>query len=82
MAAMAEVAEFRKSTRALLGRLDAGESIRVVVDDRPVVIRIPIQRRPSTPRAEFIERVLQHQADSGLASELREINPGTTADLP
>lgn len=75
--------ELRNNTRALLDRVDAGEVITIAVDGREVAELRPLgrQRRWMT-RTEFIRRVVPHQADPALRTELREISPDTTADLP
>jgi prevent-host-death family protein len=82
---MADVAsrELRNNTRALLARVEAGESITITVDGRPVASLEPIRRRQAfMTRDEFIREVLSHQADPGLLDDLREMNPDTTDDLP
>ncbi len=82
---MAEVAsrELRNNTRALLDRVEAGESVTITVDGRPVAQLEPISRRPRwLPRDEFVRRVQAHQADAELADELRDLAPDSTDDLP
>ncbi len=82
---MAEVAsrELRNQTRALLDRVAAGERITITVDGRPVAQLIPSEPRPRwMARAVFMARVLDHQADPGLAADLTELAPDSTADLP
>ena len=75
--------ELRNNTRELLNRVEAGESITITVDGRPVARLEPVRGRPRwMPRQEFIRRVLPAQADPGLDSELRELIPDTTDDLP
>ncbi len=75
--------ELRNNTRALLERVEAGESITITVDGRPVAVLSPVEdRKRWMPRDEFVRRVLSHQADSGLLSELRAMNPDTTDDIP
>ncbi len=75
--------ELRNNTRAVLARVEAGESITITVDGRPVATIEPIRRRrPWMTREEFIREILPHQADPGLRSELREMNPDTTDDIP
>ncbi len=74
--------ELRNNTRVLLERVEAGESITITVDGRPVAVLSPVEgRKRWMPREEFVRRVLGHQADPGLLSELREMNPGTTEDI-
>jgi prevent-host-death family protein len=82
---MSEVAsrELRNNTRALLDRVEAGESVTITVDGRPVAVLEPISRRPRwLARDEFLRRVQAHQADAGLADVLRDLAPDTTDDIP
>jgi prevent-host-death family protein len=75
--------ELRNNTRALLDRVDAGEVITIAVDGREVAELRPISRRNRwMARAEFIRRIIPNQADPALKSELRELLPETTDDLP
>lgn len=75
--------ELRNNTRALLERVEAGESITITVDGRPVATLEPIHRRRQwMTREEFIRDLLPNQADPGLLRELREMNPDTTDDIP
>lgn len=81
---MTEVAsrELRNNTRALLERVEAGESVTITVGGRPVAILQPLGRKPSwLTREEFSRRIAEHQADPELAHELPELSPGTTDDL-
>jgi prevent-host-death family protein len=82
---MADVAsrELRNNTRAVLARVEAGESITITVDGRPVAILEPIRRkRAFMTREEFFRDIVPNRADPGLLDELREMNPDTTDDLP
>ena len=82
---MAEVAsrDLRNRTRALLERVEAGESITITVDGRPAAVLRPVGRLPRwMARDDFVRTVLPHQADAGLSGELRELLPETTDDLP
>ena len=75
--------ELRNNTRALLARVEAGESITITVDGRPVATLERIKRRPTwMSRATFIRDVLPYQADPALRDELRAMLPDTTDDLP
>jgi prevent-host-death family protein len=81
---MAEVAsrELRNSTRSLLDRVEAGESVTITVDGRPVAVLQPIGRRPAwLGREEFIRRIGSNQADAALRAELAELAPDSTEDL-
>jgi prevent-host-death family protein len=74
--------ELRNNTRALLDRVEAGESITITVAGRPVAMLEPIDRRPRfVSRAEFTRRVLAHQADPGLRADLRSLAPDSTDDV-
>jgi prevent-host-death family protein len=82
--AVPEVAsrELRNNTRALLDRVGAGEEITITVDGRPVALLRPLARRPRwLPREAFVSRVLTHQADPALATEVASLAPDTTDDL-
>jgi prevent-host-death family protein len=75
--------ELRNNTRAVLARVEAGESIRITVGGRPIATLEPIARRPrSMSRQEFIRRLPLAQADADLRKDLQEMNPGTTDDIP
>jgi prevent-host-death family protein len=74
--------ELRNNTRALLDRVDAGETITITVDGREVAELRPIDRRTRwMGRGEFVRRFSGRQADAALAAELRELAPDTTDDL-
>lgn len=82
MSATVASRELRNSTRALLDRVDAGETITITVDGRPVAELRPVRTRPrSISRAEFLRTVMPRRADAGLYDLLREIAPDTTDDL-
>ena len=75
--------ELRNNTRALLERVESGEDITITVDGRPVAVLHPVGRRPRwLAREEFVRRVVRHQADPGLADDLRTLAPDTTDELP
>jgi prevent-host-death family protein len=75
--------ELRNNTRALLDRVDAGESITITVDGRPVAVLQGVDRRPRwLAKDEFSRRILGRQADPGLRRELRDLAPDSTDDLP
>ena len=74
--------ELRNETRAVLERVESGESVTITVAGRPVATLEPIQSRAEfTPRADFVRAVLTRQADPALAAELRDLSPDTTSDL-
>jgi len=81
---MTEVAsrELRNDTRGLLRRVESGEDVTITVDGRPVATLHSIGLRPRwISRKDFVERVLSHQADAELRSDLRELAPDTTDEL-
>jgi prevent-host-death family protein len=82
---MPEVAsrELRNATRSLLERVEAGEELTITVDGRPVAILAPVRRRPQwLSKIEFVQMVLDHQADSALTEDLHQLAGESTDDLP
>lgn len=80
------VRDLRNHTSEVLRRVEAGETVTVTVDRRPVarLVPLPQRRRPeSMPAREFFARLaeLGGGADPGLRDELREILTDTTDDL-
>lgn len=74
--------ELRNNTRRLLERVEAGESVTITVDGRPIAVLQPVGRRPRwLSRDEFVARIGARQADAGLRAELRVIAPDMTDDL-
>jgi len=74
--------ELRNNTRALLDRVEAGESIAITVDGRAVALLLPADRRPRfLARDVFVSRLLSRRADPELRAELRGLAPDTTDDL-
>ena len=81
---MTEVAsrELRNQTRALLDLVALGERITITVQGRPVAELSPVPDRPRWMcRHRFINQVLSHQADPGLADDLAQLSDETTDDL-
>ncbi len=75
--------ELRNNTRNLLRRVEAGESVVITVDGRPVAALGPLVERPRwLPRSEFVRRFSTRQADPALARELTQLAPDTTDSLP
>ncbi len=75
--------DLRNNTRALLERVEAGESITITVDGRPVATLEPAARRPRfMTRERFVRELLAHRADPGLRAELQDLAPDTTDDIP
>jgi prevent-host-death family protein len=80
---MSEIAsrELRNDTRAVLARVEAGEPVTITVNGRAVAVLQPIgERRRWIGRNPFV--ALLAQADAELTSELAELAPDTTDDLP
>jgi prevent-host-death family protein len=76
--------ELRNHTAEVLRRVEAGEEIDVLKDNRPVARIIPMQRRQEwLPVAAFAADLVRLGPDTtGLADELRETLTDTTDDLP
>jgi prevent-host-death family protein len=73
--------ELRNNTRAVLDRVEAGETVTITVDGRPVARLEPIAGRPRwMSRGDFIRNVIPAQADPALSGELRELVTDTTDD--
>jgi prevent-host-death family protein len=82
---MSDVAsrDLRNNTRALLERVEAGESITITVDGRPVATLEPATRRQRfMARDQLVRDVLTRRADSALRADLRDLSPDTTDDVP
>ena len=80
---MSEVAsrDLRNNTRAVLAKVDAGETVTITVDGRPVAVLSPVGRHPRwISKHEFVRRITTRQADPGLLKELRSLLPDTTDD--
>lgn len=69
--------ELRNNASDVLRRVEAGEEMTVTVSGRRVAHLAPMQRRPR-----FLpwQQVLAHQADPGLADDLRELLGSETTD--
>lgn len=74
------VRELRNQVSEVLHRVEAGETLEVTVNDRPVALLVPRHSRPTTVRArEFLAGL--PQADPALADELATELTETTDDL-
>lgn len=75
--------ELRNDTAGVLRRVEAGESLTVTSNGRPVAQLVPVPRgrRSWLPREELIRRLEHFQADPGLRDDLRELAGETTDDL-
>jgi prevent-host-death family protein len=76
--------DLRNHTAEVLRRVEAGEEIEVLRDNRPVAKIIPLSRRRRwLPAAEIVQELAQLGPDTtGLAEELGTILTETTDDLP
>ena len=76
---MTEIAmrELRNHTSEVLRRVDNGEEITVTVNGRSVAQLVPM---PGRRRFLPAQQIFAHQADPGLADDLRELLPAETTD--
>jgi prevent-host-death family protein len=76
--------DLRNHTAEVLRRVEAGEEIEVLKDNRPVAKIIPLSRRRRwLPAAEIVQELARLGPDTtGLAEELGTIVTETTDDLP
>lgn len=76
--------ELRNHTAEVLRRVEAGEEIEILKDNRPVAKIIPISRRRQwLPASEVLRELVRLGPDTtGLREELRETSTDTTDDLP
>ncbi len=80
------VRDLRNHTSEVLRRVEAGETVTVTVDRRPVARLVPLPGRgqpESMPAREFFARLaeLGGGADPALRDELREMLTDTTDDV-
>jgi len=76
------VRELRNNVSAVLRRVEAGESLLVTVDGRPVARLVPLrQRRRFVPAAELARMLEKYSADPGLLDDLRDVYRYATDDL-
>jgi prevent-host-death family protein len=76
--------DLRNRTAEVLRRVEAGEEIEVLKDNRPVAKIVPLPRRRQwLPASEVGRELVRLGPDStGLADELRQVLTETTDDLP
>lgn len=80
MADEISVRQLRNHTAEVLRRVEAGESLRVTVDRRPVAELVPLPARAAwVPRQRVIDALVQ--ADATLADELAAALPDTIDEL-
>ena len=74
--------ELRAATSRILRQVEAGESIVVTVDRRPVATLMPFERRQAwVPARQVWARVQGAAADAGLTAELDRLIPDRLAEL-
>lgn len=76
--------DLRNRTAEVLRRVEAGEEIEVLKDNRPIARIVPLKRRREwVPAAEIAHELARLGPDTtGLEEELRSTLPDTTDDLP
>ena len=76
--------DLRNHTAEVLRRVEAGEEIEVMRDNRPVAKIIPLSwRRRWLPATEIASELARLGPDTtGLAAELKQTLSGTTDELP
>jgi prevent-host-death family protein len=76
--------DLRNRTAEILRRVEAGEEIEVLKDNRPVARIVPLKsRRTWVPADELMHELARLGPDTtGLAAELRATLTDTTEDLP
>lgn len=75
------VRELRNDVSAILRRVEAGETLTVTVQGRPVAQLTPLARRPEAmPWAIFHTTMQRASADAALGDELADALPATTDD--
>ena len=76
------VRDLRSDTGGVLRRVEAGETLTVHSNRRPVAQIVPLAERPTwLPAAQFFSKVLAHPADQGLRDDLADLQPDTLDDL-
>jgi prevent-host-death family protein len=76
------VRDLRNDTGAVLRRVEAGETLIVQSNRRPVARLVPLGQHPTwVPAAWFFSTVLAHPADPGLRDDLDALQPDTIGDL-
>ncbi len=74
--------ELRNNTRSLLERVEAGESITITLDGRPVATLLSAGHRPRfVTRERFVRDLLTHRADPALRATIRDLAPDATDDI-
>jgi prevent-host-death family protein len=75
--------ELRNDVSAVLRRVERGERLRVTVGGRPVAELVPLATRTRSLTWEvFLQNSERWRADPGLNTDLADLLPETTDDLP
>lgn len=83
MAARVSIRDLRNDASAVVRRVEAGETVVVTVDRRPVATMAPIPRRRTfVPMTEILAALGRVGADRALLDDVRDLAPDTTDDLP
>lgn len=76
------VRDLRNDTGGVLRRVEAGETLIVHSNRRPVAQIVPLTERPTwLPTEQFFAKVLAHPADPGLRDDLADLQPDTLENL-
>lgn len=76
------IRDLRNDASAVVRRVEAGETLTVTVDRRPVATISPLSRkRTFVPMQEVLDRLRTSAADPGLLDDLRDLTPGSTDDF-
>jgi prevent-host-death family protein len=76
------VRDLRNDTGEVLRRAEAGETLTVHSNRRPVAQIVPLNSRATwMPAAQFFDSVLAHPTDPGLRDDLADLQPDTLEDL-
>lgn len=83
MAATVPARDLRNHTADVLRRVEAGEEIEILRDNRPVAKLVPLPRRGHwVPAAEILRELKRLGPDTtGFSDELRALRAQTTDDL-
>lgn len=75
--------DLRNRTRALLSRVEEGETLTISVSGRPVAVLgpLPDDRPRWITKDDFLRWLEDGQADPGLRDDLKRLAPDTTDDL-
>lgn len=76
--------DLRNHMAEILRRVEAGEEIEILHNNRPVARLVPVHaRRQWIPATEVLTRIRELGPDrTGLAEDLRDLLPDSTDDLP